>query len=88
MDPPLKGEIKVFFINGPGHMTRMAALSIYGKIFENQSPMILTLCMQYWGLKLYKVCVNDKQGLTLIYFTPRSYLVAYAFEWGKLLPSH
>ena len=36
-------------------------------------------------IKLHKVCINDDPGLTLTYFTERSNLVAYVFEWGKLL---
>ena len=50
--------------------------------------MILNLGMQHLGLKLYKVYVNDDPGMTLTYFTARSNLVAYAFEWGKLSQSH
>ena len=29
VEPPWEGETKVY-INGPGHMTKMAAMSIYG----------------------------------------------------------
>ena len=45
--------------------------------------MILKLGMKHWGLKLYKVYINDDPGLTLTYFTARSNLVPYAFEWEK-----
>ena len=45
--------------------------------------MILKLGMQHWGIKVYKVCINDDPELTLTYFTTRSNLVAYAFESGK-----
>ena len=45
--------------------------------------MILKLGMEHWGLKLYKVYINDDPGLTLTYFTARSNLVPYAFEWEK-----
>ena len=45
--------------------------------------MILKLGMQHWGLKLYKVYINDDPGLTLTYFTARSNLVPYAFVWEK-----
>ena len=45
--------------------------------------MILKLGMQYWGLELYKVYINDDPGLTLTYFTARSNLVPYAFVWEK-----
>ena len=42
--PPWEGGTKVY-INGPGHMTKMAAMPIYhGKIFSRTgSPMILKL---------------------------------------------
>ena len=50
--------------------------------------MILKLGMQHWGIKLHKVYINDDPWLTLTYFTARSNLVAYVFEWGKLLQSH
>ena len=57
--------------------------------------MILKLGLQHQGLKLYKICINDDPGLTnddpgltLTYFTARSNLVAYMFEWGKVLQSH
>ena len=50
--------------------------------------MIWKLGMLDQGLKLYKVIINDDPGLTLTYFTTRSNLVAYMFEWGKLLQSH
>ena len=50
--------------------------------------MIFKLGMQHWGIKLHKVCVNDDPRLTLTYFMAVSKLVAYAFEWGKLLQSH
>ena len=45
--------------------------------------MILKLGMLHWGVKLYKVYINDDPGLTLTYFTARSNLVPYAFEWEK-----
>ena len=32
--------------------------------------------------------INDEPGLTLTYLTSRSYWVAYAFKWGKMLQSH
>ena len=50
--------------------------------------MILKLGMYYWGLKLYKVYINDDPKLTLTYFTTRSNWVACTFEWGKLLQSY
>ena len=34
VEPPWKGGTKVY-INGPGHMAKMAAMSIYGKNLKN-----------------------------------------------------
>ena len=48
--------------------------------------MILKVSMQHQVLKLYKVNINDDPGLT--YFTTRSKVVAYMFEWENLLQSH
>ena len=36
VEPPWEGETKVY-INGPGHMTKMAAMLIYGKNLKNSS---------------------------------------------------
>ena len=73
------------YINSPGHMTKIAAMPIYGKFFlkiffsRTRSPMILKLGMKHQGLKLNKVYINDDPGLTLTYFTARSNLVNLAF---------
>ena len=50
--------------------------------------MILKLGMKHWGLKLYKLNINNDPGLTLTYFTARSNWVICTSEWGKLLQSH
>ena len=67
--------------NGPGHMTKMAAMPIYGKNLKKSSlePKV------QWVLVYYQVCSNDDPGLTLTYFTARSNLAPYAFvcEKGK-----
>ena len=82
------------YINGPGHMTKMAALPIYGKktlktfFSRTRSPMILKLDMYHLGLELYKVYINDEPGLTFTYFMARSNVVTCTFEWGKLLQSN
>ena len=88
MESPWEGGTKVY-INGLGHMTKMAATPIYGKNLENlfsrtRSSIIFKLGMQYQGLKLYTGCINDDPGLTLTYFTAGSNLFTYTFEWGKL----
>ena len=36
VDPPWEGGTKVY-INGPGHMTKMAAMHIYGKKLQKSS---------------------------------------------------
>ena len=36
MEPPWEGEMKGY-INGPGHMTKMAAMPIYGKNLQKSS---------------------------------------------------
>ena len=54
------------------------------KIFsETKRPMTLNLSMHHRVLEYYQVCSNDDPGLTLTYFTARSNLVPYAFEWEK-----
>ena len=72
---------------GLGHMTKMAAMPIYGKtlkkIFFSRTKGPMTLCI---GSII--VCSNDDPRLTLTYFIARSNLVSYAFIWGKLLESH
>ena len=72
--------------NGPGHMTKMAAMPIYGKKLKiffsgTKRPMALNLGMHHRVLENYQVCSNDDPGLTLTYFTARSNLVPYAFIW-------
>ena len=47
--------------------------------------MILKLGIEHLRLEVYEDCiiVNDDPGLTLTYFTARSHLIAYVFEWRK-----
>ena len=37
VEPPWEGGLKVY-INGPGHMTKMAAMPIYGKNLKKSFP--------------------------------------------------
>ena len=37
VEPPWEGGMKIY-INGPGHMTKMAAMPIYGKNLKKSSP--------------------------------------------------
>ena len=87
MEPPWEGGTKVY-INGPGHMTKMAAMPIYGKnlknlLLQNQKSYYLKTWHVASALKLYQVYINDDPGLTLTYFTARSNLVTKVFSIGK-----
>ena len=79
VEPPWEGGTKVY-INGPGHMTKMAATPIYGKnpskIFFSRTggPIFTKLGMYHWGLLPIIVYINDDPGVTLTYFTARSNL--------------
>ena len=82
------------YIRNPGHMTKMAAMPIYGKIpskvffSRTDRPISMKLCMKHQWLKHYNVYINHDPVMTLTYFTTRSTEVANAFEWGKLLKCH
>ena len=82
------------YINNPGHMTKMAAMPIYGKnpskiFFSRTSGQISTkLGMKHRCLKHYDVYINHDPVMTLTYFTARSTWVANAFELGILLKCH
>ena len=85
MEPPWEGRTKVS-INGQGHMTKMAAMPIYGKTFKN---LLLQNQKSYdlesWhvslggGVKLYKVYINDDPELTLTHFKTMSNLAKHVF---------
>ena len=80
MEPPREGGIKVC-INCPGHMTKMAATTIYGKnLYKSSSPEPEVLgsgnfVCSIWDSSSKKVCINGDPGLTVTYFTARSNLV-------------
>ena len=65
------------FINNPGHMTKMAAMPIYGKkplkfFFSGTTGLISTkLGMKHLGLKYYSLFINYDLWMTLTYFTAR-----------------
>ena len=71
-------------------MTKMATTPIYGKnlskvFFTGTSrPISTKLGMYNPGLQPIIVCSNDDPGVTLTYFTARSNLVTYVFQWGKV----
>ena len=85
MEPTWDEGMKIYS-NGPGHMTNMAAMPIYGKTLKKTFSLESNSC---WPWKLvcsigyYQIYSNDDTGLTLTYFTARSNLVPFAFVWEK-----
>ena len=77
-------EMKICY-HDPGHMTKMAAMSIYGKnpskIFFSRigEPIFTKLGMKHRGLLLIIVYIKDYPGVTLTYFKARSNLETQAF---------
>ena len=70
--------------NGPGHMTKMAAMLICKLFFSGtKRPMTLKIYMQHRVLEYYQICSKDDSGLTLTYFMARSNFVPYAFVWEE-----
>ena len=63
------------YINNPGHMTKMADKSIYGKklskISGTSGPISKKLGMKHRWLKYYNVYINHDPVVTLTYFTTR-----------------
>ena len=85
--PPWDGGTKVYS-NGPGHMTNMAAMPIYGKNLKNLFLWNKKVSDdEYWyaalGTRVLPSLFNGDTGMTLTYFTARSNLVPYAFVWEK-----
>ena len=62
------------YINNPGHMTKMAAMPIYGKnpskIFFSRTGGSISkkLGMKHRWLKYYNVCINHDPEMTLTFF--------------------
>ena len=67
-------------LHDAGHMTKMAAIPIYGKtpskIFFSRTgwPIFTKLGMKHRELLPIIVYINDDPGVTLTYFTARSNL--------------
>ena len=66
------------FINNPGHMTKMAAMPIYGKnpskfFFSGTTgPISRKLGIKHRELEYYNVFINYDLWMTLTYITARS----------------
>ena len=76
-------------MNGPGRMTKMAAMPVYGKnhkkIFSGTGgPISTKLGMKHCGLWPIIVYINHDLWLTLTYLTASLVLVAKAFQWKKV----
>ena len=54
----------------------------FKNLLQNRSPLIFKFGMQHGGLGLYKICINGDFGLTLTYFTARSF-ANLGFSIGK-----
>ena len=73
VEPPWVGGTKVPSISH-GHMTKMAAMPIYGKNLKKSSslepkqPMIFKLGMQHWVLEYYQILLNEDPRLTFDLF--------------------
>ena len=81
------------YINNLVHMTKMAAMPIYGKnpskIFSETNKLISRkLGVKHGWLKYSNVYINHDPVMTLTKFMARSTWVVYAFELGKLLKCH
>ena len=85
IEPHWDGGTKICS-RGLGHMTKMAAMPIYGQKSSSPEPKGQWPCglvCSIGDLGPIIVCSNDDPWLTLTYFTARSNLVPYAFIWGK-----
>ena len=77
------------YINGPGHITKMAAMPIYGKnpskIFFSRTggPIFMKLGMLHRGLLPIIVYINDDSGVTLTYFYGKVKFGNLGFSIGK-----
>ena len=79
------------YIRNPGHMTKMAAMPIYGKkpskVFSRTSgPISTKLGMKHRWLKHYNVYINHDPVMTLTYFTAMSILETLAFTCRSVSP--
>ena len=73
-----------------GHMTKMAAMPIYGKntskiFFLGTTGLILMkLCMKHQRPKPFIFCSNYDPGMTLTYFMARSNFATLVFIWKNV----
>ena len=53
-------------------------------LFGTKRPITLKLGMQYRLIDYYQIYSNDDTGMTLTYFTAKSYLFPYASDGKKI----
>ena len=81
-----------FSLSGPGQLTNIAAMPMYGQNLDklllwNQTSDDFESWYQHRVLKYYQVCSNDDPVLTLTCFTTMSNLFPNAFvrDEGKIM---
>ena len=87
MEPPWYRGTKVCS-TGPGYMTKMDAIPIYGKnlknlLLRNQKTDDLETWYAVSSVRVLLCLFKKDLGLTMTYFTSRSNLVPYIFVWEK-----
>ena len=85
--PPWDGETKICS-NGPGHVTKMAIMPIYGKniknlLLWNQKADDLESWYTALGTRVLPSMFKWWPWLTLTYLKARSNFVPYAFVWEE-----
>ena len=65
-----------------GRLAHLWLKPLKSSLDRTKSPMIFKFGKQHGGLGLYKICINGDLGLTLIYFTARSF-ANLGFSIGK-----
>ena len=65
----IKGKPMNVFITNPGHMQKVAAMTIYGKNLQKYSPELLNLLQRK---EYYNLFINHDPVMTLTYFMARS----------------
>ena len=59
------------YINNPGHMTKMATMSIYGNLLRNWWADFNETWHEVSMTQVYNIYINQDPVMTLTYFTAR-----------------
>ena len=81
------------YINYPGHMTKLAAMPIYGKnpsknFSRTGGPISTKLRMKHRWLKYYNVYINHDPVMTLTYLQQGPHRSPLHLNGGKLVKCH